>query len=345
LKNPSQWKWGRPLVILVWVLLLNLFLVQKFIGSQWKSVTITLAWLGCALITWQLMALWSEKWRARYPDIAQTRQRILGTFSGYLVIEALSQAFFFLLMYFARWDWEVFTLKEYSIYITLCVVTLFAVGAIYELIYSLSQYGIALQEEEAIKKQSLQNQFDSLKNQVNPHFLFNSLHTLKYMVESQDAHSVDFILKLSRFYRFTLEKRKLDVIRLSEELDILRSYVYLLKARFEEGIGLDIRIGEQYYSSLIPPFTLQLLVENCIKHNVVSLQRPLKIAIYSVDGFILVENKVQPKKTPESSTGMGLENIDQRYTHLWGKHIEIVPGDELFTAKLPVVYEDRDHRG
>lgn len=198
-------------------------------------------------------------------------------------------------------------------------------------------------ELEHTRMDNLGAQYELLKQQVNPHFLFNSLNTLKYMVESQDANSVDFILKLSDFYRFTLEKRKLDVIKLSEELEILRSYVYLLKARFEDGIDLSIRVDERYYSSRIPPFTLQLLVENCIKHNVVSLQRPLKIDIYSDNDLIIVENQLQPKKTPESSTGMGLENIDQRYTHLWDKHIGIVPGEQLFTVKLPVVYEDRHH--
>jgi sensor histidine kinase YesM len=198
-------------------------------------------------------------------------------------------------------------------------------------------------ELERTKMDNLGAQYELLKQQVNPHFLFNSLNTLKYMVESADDHSVEFILKLSDFYRYTLEKRKLDLIKVSEELEILRAYVYLLRARFEEGIDLSIDIDQRYYPTFIPPFTLQLLVENCIKHNVVSLERPLRIRVYSDRGAIAVENQLQPRKTREASTGMGLENINQRYTHLLDRHIDILPRYASFTVKLPIIYEDRHH--
>lgn len=199
-------------------------------------------------------------------------------------------------------------------------------------------------ELERSKMDNLGAQYELLKQQVNPHFLFNSLNTLKYMVESGDANTEDFILKLSDFYRFTLESRKLDLIRLSEELKILDSYVFLLRARFEEGIDLTVDIDPTLHSSFIPPFTLQLLIENCIKHNVVSLDRPLRIRVYSEGDLIVVENRLQLKRMPESSTGLGLENINQRYIHFWDKKIDILPGDELFTVKLPVIYEDRHYR-
>ncbi|MBS1664879.1 MAG: histidine kinase [Bacteroidetes bacterium] len=198
-------------------------------------------------------------------------------------------------------------------------------------------------ELEKAKVDNMGAHYELLKQQVNPHFLFNSLNTLKYMVESQDEHSVDFILKLSDFYRYALEKRKSDLIKVSEELDILRSYVYLLEARFEEGIDLTISVDSVYERTLIPPFTLQLLVENCIKHNVVSLDKPLRVRVFSEEGKIVVENRVQLKKTPEASTGVGLENIDQRYVHFIDKGIEILPGEALFTVKLPVIYENSHH--
>jgi sensor histidine kinase YesM len=200
--------------------------------------------------------------------------------------------------------------------------------------YQNQQVGIEL---ERTKSDNLGAQYELLKQQVNPHFLFNSLNTLKYMVESGDAHTVEFILKLSDFYRFTLESRKLDLIKLSEELEIINAYMFLLKARFEDGIDLSMNIDEQHNSSLIPPFTLQLLVENCIKHNIVSLERPLQIKIYSENDFLVVENKVQLKRTPEASMGMGLENINQRYMHLLNKKIEIQASETLFKIKLPVI--------
>ncbi|RBQ02501.1 sensor histidine kinase [Pedobacter miscanthi] len=206
--------------------------------------------------------------------------------------------------------------------------------------YQNQQVGIEL---ERTKSDNLGAQYELLKQQVNPHFLFNSLNTLKYMVESSDKHSVEFILKLSDFYRYTLESRKHDLIKLAEELDILDAYLFLLKARFEEGIDLAIDMDKSYHQTLIPPFTLQLLIENCIKHNVLSLQKPLHIKIFIEGDFIVVENKIQPKRTPEASTGIGLENINQRYQHLLDKEIEIIKNETHFSIKLPVIHEDYHH--
>jgi LytS/YehU family sensor histidine kinase len=163
------------------------------------------------------------------------------------------------------------------------------------------------------------------------------------MVENQDEHSVDFILKLSDFYRFTLESRKLDLIPVSEELNILEAYIFLLKARFEDGLDISLTIDKAHYSSYMPPFTLQLLIENCIKHNVVSLDRPLQVRIYSENDCIVVDNKIQLKRTKEASAGVGLENIKQRYLHLLDKQVMIEPGDTHFTIKLPVAYENRNY--
>lgn len=202
------------------------------------------------------------------------------------------------------------------------------------------QIGIEL---ERTKTDNLWAQYELLKQQVNPHFLFNSLNTLRYMVESNDKQAVNFILKLSDFYRFTLESRKMDLIKLTGELKILDAYMYLLKARFEEGIDLSINIDQSYYSTLIPPFTLQLLIENCIKHNTISLDRPLGIRLYSEKEFIIIENKLQPKKVPDTSTGLGLENINNRYIQLLDKKIEILVDETLFTIKLPVIHEYYHH--
>jgi LytS/YehU family sensor histidine kinase len=165
------------------------------------------------------------------------------------------------------------------------------------------------------------------------------MNTLKAMVETNDEHTVEFILKLSDFYRFTLESRKHDLIHLSEEMEILTAYMFLLKARFEDGIHLVNSINPKYNTSLIPPFTIQLLIENCIKHNVVSLDHPLEIRLYIEDDKIIVENPIQLKKSREVSTRVGLENINQRYLHLLNRQIDIEADDQTFKIKLPVIYE------
>lgn len=201
--------------------------------------------------------------------------------------------------------------------------------------YQTQQMAVELERTTAV---NLGAQYELLKQQVNPHFLFNSLNTLKSMVEMQDPQSADFILKLSDFYRFTLESRKLDLITLQEELNILEAYNYLLKARFEEGFVLVDQIDKKYYTSAIPPFTLQLLIENCIKHNVVSLDKPLQIKLYTENDFLVVENKIQLKKGV-FSTGVGLDNINKRFSHLIHKEIEIDKNETTFKVKIPLIDE------
>jgi two-component system LytT family sensor kinase len=211
------------------------------------------------------------------------------------------------------------------------------------LLYQAHQNQQVMVELERTKADNLGAQYELLKQQVNPHFLFNSLNTLKSMVELEDKNSVDFILKLSDFYRFTLENRKLDLIQLSEEIEILDAYMFLLKARFEEGIDLEYKINDEHYHTWVPPFTLQLLVENCIKHNVVSLDYPLHIILYSQGDQLIVENKLQLKKNPGRSTEMGLDNINRRYQHLLDKKIEIETNQDSFRVKLPIIHERTNH--
>lgn len=217
----------------------------------------------------------------------------------------------------------------------------------YMLIHLLHQSYLNQQVSVELERSTTANlwaQHELLKQQINPHFLFNSLNTLKYMVETGDGQSVNFILKLSDFYRYTLERRKSDLIPLTEELEILQAYLFLLKARFEEGIELSQTIDPDVYQSRIPPFTLQILIENCIKHNIVSLDKPLHISLSTAHGYLIVKNRKQLKKTAETSTGLGLANINERYLLLSGKEIEILSAETTFTIKLPVIYENNYHR-
>lgn len=198
-------------------------------------------------------------------------------------------------------------------------------------------------ELERFRNDNLSAQYDLLKQQVNPHFLFNSLNTLKAMVETRDEQSIDFILKLANFYRYTLESRKLDLIHVREEMEILNAYLFLQKARFDKGFIFSSELNEAVLETLIPPFTLQLLVENCLKHNVVSLQKPLHISIYQQGDKLVVENQVQLKNNEENSLGVGLKNIELKYSHLLDKQVEVLNDRQLFQIKLPLIYEHHHH--
>lgn len=196
-------------------------------------------------------------------------------------------------------------------------------------------------QNRQISMELLEAQFDLLKQQVNPHFIFNSLNTLKSMVDLQDPQASDFIVKLSEFYRASLDKKQAALIPMTTELHTLHAYVFLLQARFEDGLQLDINVSAE--GLLIPPFTLQMLVENCIKHNIVSLDEPLHIRIFMTGEHIVVENNLQLKRASGASTHTGLSNINKRYQHLGKGRIEHVSTATHFIVKLPLIYADSDH--
>jgi LytS/YehU family sensor histidine kinase len=191
-------------------------------------------------------------------------------------------------------------------------------------------------ELERTKADHLSAKYELLKQQVNPHFLFNSLNTLKSMVDFGDEHASDFIVKLSDFYRYSLESRQIDLVPIEQELKILRAYFFLIKSRFEEGISIEITLSPKHSKALVPTFTLQLLIENAVKHNIISLDQPLRIEIVSDGNRILVRNNLQLKNVPEPSTKIGLENINQRYIHLAGQTITVESKHNFFTVALPV---------
>lgn len=169
-------------------------------------------------------------------------------------------------------------------------------------------------ENISLQSENLKAQLNQLRQQVNPHFLFNSLSTLRSMVRANDPQSEEYILKLSDVYRQILQKRESAVVTLDEELEFLKAYIYLLKLRHENGLTVEITINNESLSYCLPAFSLQLLLENCIKHNVVSEAHPLNIRIFQPDeSVIVVANNYQPKNTSDESFGLGTENLKTRY--------------------------------
>jgi sensor histidine kinase YesM len=189
---------------------------------------------------------------------------------------------------------------------------------------------------EKFQKASIQAQYDSLKSQVNPHFLFNSLNALTNLVYEDRDRAVKFIKQLSDVYRYVLDTRHLEVVSLDAELKFLRSYIYLQEIRFDQGLKVEIDLPREDYR--VAPLALQLLIENAIKHNVVSKDDPLTIRVYEKEGFIVVENNIQRKSSvDEDGNGIGLENIRQRYSFLSDRKVSVVEADGRFVVKLPVL--------
>ena len=169
-------------------------------------------------------------------------------------------------------------------------------------------------ENLSLKTERYKAELDQIRKQVNPHFLFNSLSTLRTMVRKEDAGSETFIVNLAALYRQILQSRDKNAVSLEEEVNFLNAYVHLLKVRHEGSLNIHIDIKPDSKQYSIPVFALQLLIENCVKHNVLSESNPLTIRVFQKDEVtITVSNKYQPKQESANSTGLGLENLLERY--------------------------------
>ncbi|MDR0729304.1 MAG: histidine kinase [Prevotellaceae bacterium] len=189
-------------------------------------------------------------------------------------------------------------------------------------------------EIQKLQQAQMEAKIASLKEQLSPHFLFNTLNILSTLTKEKEAQ--DFIQELAKVYRYVLQYKNNDTATLQEELQFLHSYWYILKMRFEDSIELTVAIPDTLLRSSIPPLTLQILIENVIKHNVVSAEKPVIVRIYSDGQTITVENNYQPKCIIEN-TGEGLKNIDQRYKLLFGKDICVYNDGVRFQIKLPII--------
>jgi sensor histidine kinase YesM len=203
----------------------------------------------------------------------------------------------------------------------------------------LENWRMAALEAESSKKESALARYEALKNQINPHFLFNSLNALTNLVYEDQDKAANFIKQLSEVYRYVLDSREKELVPIADELHFVDSYLYLQQIRFGE--NLHVKINLSLTKGLIAPLALQLLLENAIKHNIVSVDDPLHISVFEEDGFICVENNLQKKSQPlESSTGLGLDNIRSRYRFLTDKEVVIVETEEKFLVKIPLIPDE-----
>lgn len=191
-------------------------------------------------------------------------------------------------------------------------------------------------DAERYQKESMTATYESLKSQVNPHFLFNSLNALTNLVYEDQDKAAKFIKQLSEVYRYVLDTRDKELVPIGEELRFLESYTYLQHIRFGDKLRIDNTLTTA--QSMVAPLALQMLVENAVKHNEISQDKPLTIRLYSDANFLIVENTLQRKlNSGEASSGMGLDNIVKRYQFLSNQNVLINEDADNFTVKIPII--------
>ncbi len=195
----------------------------------------------------------------------------------------------------------------------------------------------SLVEIEKYKTESLQAQLQNLKNQINPHFLFNNMSVLSSLVYKDQDKAVDFINQLSKVYRYLLDNKDSELVTLEDELNFIRSYTYLLQIRFDTNIKFDIVIEENCLNKYLPPMALQILIENVIKHNEISSEKSLTVNIKSDNDMLEVCNTLQLRINTEESSKTGLKNIKERYKYFTDRQVEIVESDKQFCVRIPLL--------
>ena len=204
-------------------------------------------------------------------------------------------------------------------------------------IYLMKQNHLAVVGMQKLDFENLQNRYTALKNQTDPHFLFNCLNTLNGLIGRDDRRAQEYVQELAMVFRHTMRDKV--VVRLSEELEFVKSYLYLMCIRYFDGLKVVWHIDDKYLDYYVIPSGLQILVENAIKHNIASAKIPLAISISTKEDKIVVENKLQLREqsTSGSSTGVGLDNLMEQYRLVFGKDIDIVSKDGQFSVSLPLI--------
>lgn len=276
----------------------------------------------------------------RYPNPKDFAKRMFLQFLVVLVLYVLIKITLDPLLH-GYFDNKIKNELQHDIAMTIgSLLVTFLVLGIYVTVGFYHQLQKTMVEKERLSKENMQSQLESLKNQVNPHFLFNSLNTLSYLIPEDPAKAENFVQKLSKAYRYILEIRERELTTLAEELDFLDSYNCLLKERFGDNLRININVPAEAKRMHILPLSLQMLFENAIKHNVVSTQYPLHIEVFvEKSDHLAIKNNLQPKKQEQTSTKIGLENIKSRYLLLTKKDVEVIVTHQHFIVVLPLVLD------
>ncbi len=227
-----------------------------------------------------------------------------------------------------------YLLVSYQAIVGICLICIIQFA-----VYSSMRSQEILLQNQMLHTENIRSQFEILKQQISPHFLFNSLSTLRSMIRLQNPHSEEYVIKLSEMYRQILIQRNIDTISLKDELSFVNDYLYMLHARFENMLNVNIDVPEEYLYCYLPTFSLQLLLENCIKHNVLSNDKPLHIRIFcKAPETLIIENNLQNKVSQVERSGYGIDNLSQRYKLLGCEGgVRIFFDDKTFRVSLKLL--------
>ena len=287
------------------------------------------------LILWEFILAFGAFLEKKFPlDVHVSKRIIIQIIATYIIITIIGDSIFMIAVNIFHVPLPpVLQTFGYLLFFLLSIVlNLIYFGTIYFFNWKKDLVNLAnMQREQAIVK------YDALRNQLNPHFLFNALTSLNSLIFENQQLASDFLQQLSKVYRYVLQNKEKETVSMSTELDFIKHYIFLLEIRFKDAIEFKIELSDEIKMKEIVPVTLQILVENAIKHNIISLSNPLRISITADGDYLMVQNNLNRKAQVESSNKQGLENIKGFYRYLSPLPIQILETENRYTVKIPLI--------
>jgi sensor histidine kinase YesM len=341
--EPFKSWWSYLISILIISSLFAMLMFNQFFDS-WSGALIAIGWTSAHFLSqWTGHAFIQGKIAQKYEWIDHPWPRLIWT-----VITVVGYTIFAYIAIQALMNWLVFGKVPAYVYqpgtgqLLYPILISFLVSIITAAIGFFKNLKESIQAQEALKREMLNYKLDALRNQINPHFMFNSLNVLSDLVYEDQKMAVQFIHRFSDIYRYVLDSRAEELVELDKEVEFIKKYIFLLETRFEHKFSVNIEISDSQ-SYYIVPLSLQLLIENVVKHNEISSAKPLTINICKSGDAILVSNPVQLKKTGVESKKIGLKNLEQQYAHFTKRPVEVKEQNNIFSVCIPLIKADHGH--
>lgn len=293
-------------------------------------------------VSWYCHYQYDAFLQRKFPGMDQTKNRIIyKLFINVLIMSPFVLLIFFVFNYFhiAGYYSKPGDLRN-MLMVGVSINVLFE--TLFEVVYIIEKFKETILEKEMLEHMNLQKEFDHLKDKVNPHFLFNCFNTLSSLISENREMAVTFLDDLSKVYRYLLRNNEDDMSTVENEMKFIQSYFELIGTRYGKGVNMEMRIDKKYFPYLVPSLSLQMLVENAVKHNVVSRQSPLSIEIFTTEGKqLVVNNNLNKKSLKENSTRIGLKNIESKYKLMNQEGFQVVNGEKYFMVVLPMIWKPK----
>jgi two-component system LytT family sensor kinase len=307
------------------------------IDIEWYYALLTI--LSITFISWEGNRLLEPLISKKIPPEKNKIRYFIGFFAAGVIVSSITAVAIVLLvggvLHNYSWQQNINPLKLNLIYASLINLFFHLLNTI---LYFFREYKSKWAEAEELKRISAQAEVQLVKSQINPHFLFNNLNVLSGMLIKDNPEANHFVEEFSKVYRYILNNHDKELVELKSELEFIQPYIFLLRKRFNEGLEIDINIPDHYKTRYVVPAALQMLIENAIKHNVVSRSRPLHISIHANGNeTLIVTNNLQPKLAVEASTRIGLQNIRKRYELISGQNVIVKQTNREFEVVLPLL--------